>query len=413
MLLQVISQSNADASEIQKFVSVDEDYYYIGSYGALVSPVSVWHKGATYITGTLDASTNNAPVILKWEDSTLEFNDSVGTIDNFDVLEHSHPSILIIDDYIYIFQVNGHDQDIKVWKSNSQEDISAFTLHHTILGDFNYCNPRLLDDGRVVILSREGYPDFTHQIAISAANDYTSWTLKDLTATDFVANDVRHYPSHPYMYGSNSWHYIGISLRDENTSPNGIETYFGQAIYKTQDFITFYSLDENFSKNIDVSGALTRSEIETNLMIVGTNAAQTTYVGPMQFIVVNDVCYSKYYDNTANYFKFLKVDTDGTITTYPCNIPNLDTTINFSYKFSMWYNGSNIVISTSLGIYAINLSLNNLQLKRLYTEDGEDNTPQAVSFPFNLDAVSGSYLFGGSTTEGVFPYYITSDKFLI
>lgn len=411
LLPYIINLSNTD--ELVKDVSYNQEYYWVGGYGALVTPNSVWYNGATYITGTLDADANNAPVIFKWKNDVLEYNGSVGTIDNADILEHSHPAILIIDGYIYIFQVNGHNEDIKIWKSDTQEDISSFTLHHTITGDFSYCNPKLLTDGRVVILNRNGWSDFEQIFQISDVDDYTTWTNRTATASDFLANDVRHYPSHPYMYGSNTWHYFGISLRDENTTPNGIATYFGQAIYKTQDFETFYSLDEVFSKNIVSSGGLTRSEIETNLMVVGSNTAQTTYVMPLQFIVIDDVVYSRYYDNAASYFKFMKIATDGTITTYDCDIPNVSTTINFGYKIFIWYNGNNLVITTDKDIYVSDLNFSNVQFYNQYAYSGETDAVQVVSLPYNLDEVINNYLLGGTTTEGVFPYFITSDKFLL
>src|SRR5690606_10616275 len=122
--------------------------FYSGSYGNLCTPKSVWRNGATYITGYKDFSTNNSPVILRWKNGILEMEE-VGTIDFSDALQHQHPAVLIIDDYIYVFAVNGHGRPIKIWKSNSPDNISdGFTLHHTISGDFGYCNLRKLSDGR-------------------------------------------------------------------------------------------------------------------------------------------------------------------------------------------------------------------------------------------------------------------------
>ncbi len=392
-----------------KYVSFNDEYYYIGSYAALVSSKCIYYNGATYMTAQKDATTKNAPAIFKWKNGVLEYA-TVGAIDNADGLEHSHPAILEIQGYIYIFQVNGHGKDIKIWKSNTIDSITGgFTLHHTITGTFGYCNPRLLADGRVIIQSRETAnvaTQYGNILSISAIGDYTTWTNKVLTNPDFDVTLDRHYTSMPYTYGTNNWHYIGGTLRNEFNS-NAI--YTGQFIYKTQDFITYYSLDGLFSKNIDVSGNLTPSEIETNLMIVGTNQANN-YVHPLWFNVINDVTYSYYYDAATSYFRFMKTE-NGVITSYPCEILGLDTTPNLGFRMGILFNGFNLVIYTDKAVYACDMNFGNTQLIKKLVSDGELNPLLSYLIPSNLNEVSGDYLIGGSTTGGEFPYYITNNKF--
>ena len=112
-------------------------------------------------------------------------------------------------------------------------------------------------------------------------------------------------------------------------------------------------------------------------------------------------------DNSTNYYKFIKVDTSGNITFHDCAISGLNTDINFSYKFLMYYNGANIIVLTPSAIYAVSMDLSNQVLKSTYSG------AQAVAFPWNMHEVTGRYMFGGSTTEGQFPYYISEEKFYL
>jgi hypothetical protein len=417
MLYKKIPYVNTVQSEpMQKELATISNLYYSGSYGALVSTKSWYYKKATYVTGTESSATNNSPIILKYNHETqiLE-NVKVGTIDNYDSLEHSHPAIIIKNGAIYIYQVNGHGTDIKIWKSNVNESIAdGFTLHHTIPGNFGYCNPRLLNDGSVVLVSRltsSGSTVYSQVIAKSQPNDYTSWTVKQVTEADHAATGIRHYPSFPNIYGNNTWFYGGISLRHKDTPTGGDEDYFGQAIWKTQDFTTFYSLDGNWSKNIDVNGVITGSEIEANLMVAGTNSAPNKYIMPLQFIVVNDTIYSRYFEEADGYFRWMKIDPSGTINTYPIGIPNIDTTNNFSYKMNMNYNGNNLVILTNGKIYGLDLNFGNQTFFDQYKYDGETEPLDVAVLPYNFPDINEEYMIAGSTDSGNFPYILTSNKF--
>jgi hypothetical protein len=398
-----------------KEVEAYEDHNYSGSYGALVTPKSVYYNGATYLTARKDSDSKNSPLIIKYSNGQVE-TASVGTIDNSDPLQHAHPAVIVKDGEIYVFSVNGHGQDIKIWKSNVNESITdGFTLHYTIVGKFGYCNPRLLPDGRIVILIRltatGDVNNYAQAFLISAVNDYTTWTEKQTTYPNHNSTKNRHYPSAPYYYGTNSWYYFGISLRNESQGVGG-EDYFAQAIYKTQDFSTFYNLAETWSKNVDVDGVMTAQEIEDNLTLVGTKDLPNMYVKPMQFIVVNDVVYNCFYDKDSGYFKFMKID-GATRTDYPCQITGIDTTANFSYKMRIYYNGNNLVIFSGGNIYGLDMNFDNLNYFDQYYASGDSNSLDTAMIPTNFDEVSGVYLLAGSTEQGVFPYIETDEKFTI
>lgn len=411
-MLQHLINLNDDG--LFKEIELFTDLYYSGSYGNIVSPKNVWHNGSTFITGYKSSATNNSPVILQYKNGEV-FYAEVGVIDNFDPLEHAHPALLVLDGYVHVFQVNGHGQDIKIWKINNPEDVrDGFTLIFTIPGKFGYCNPRLLSDGRVIILSRitNDTVDVNYSQIFTINNipgDLTSWTNIRTTNVDYGASKNRHYPSALLQYGVNQWHYIGISLRNEN--PGSIETYFGQAIMKTKDFTTFYNKDETFSKNIDVNGVLTPTELESHFMIIGSHSEVENYVLPKWSIVINDTVYGRCIRN--GYIEFYKIDLAGNLTFYPCAIPDIDLTENFSYKLEINYNGNNLIIKVGGVLYGCDFNFENITFLEQYIFEGEENKALSALLPYNLNEITGKYMFGGGITPGVFPYFITDDKFLI
>lgn len=413
MIHQIISQ-NTNYLDFQYRISeAISDVLYTGSYGGLVTPKCVFHKGDTYMTGT-DDNTNRNPVLFRYrqsDDSVVGVD--VGTIDNFDPLFHQHPSIFIKEDFIYIMMVNGHGQDIKIWKSNTTDIADGFTLFHTITGNFSYVDVYSKPNGSLYFLSRT-LGGMNHQIGVSDTEDYTSWTVTQITNPDFSTTDNRHYPNIPIPYGNNDWFYFCINLRNETNTPTDTETYFGHAYYKTQDFETFYSLDETYSKNISIDGVFTPSEIETNLTYVGSTSDDRNYVGASWGCVINDEIYNAYYDSNISYWKFYKINALGVKTEFQCFIPNVQTTVNFSYNFSFYYNENNLIIRTSTRkFYTSDLSFNNQVEYFDITESSGEVLANATIPPYNFKDVSGKYLLGGATSSlGKFPYFITEDKFI-
>lgn len=401
----MIVEQNSDLFLFQEYTG-NSEIFYSGRYGALVYPKCVYHNGYTYLTCVLD-DINRDPILLRYgngETRTVQ----VGQIDNFDPLYHQHPSIQIINDFIYIFMVNGHGTDIKIWKSNTTDMTDGFRLHHTIIGFYGYCSTRLLKDGRVIILSRVTALNFAQVFMISAVNDYTSWTVRETTETEYATTDVRHYPSMPKHYGNNEWQYFGISLRNDTPAT---EVYFGQAIYKTKDYETFYSLDQSFKKNIVVDGELTPVEVENNLMILGSNTNSTTYVGTMNAIIINDVVYGSGFDSGV--WKFYKIE-NGTTTFFDCNLPNLPSEANFSYNLDHYYNGKNLIIFSKGVAYTSDFNYSQITPRFKYYNLGNPTGINIVAPPINYQDINENYLLVGSDKEvGVVPYYLTNERFEI
>lgn len=408
MLLQaIISQSTTTTEDnfIIEYYFGATNLYDSGRYGRIVAPKCTFHDGYTYLTGREDV-TNRDPILFRYKDGVVNSID-VGTIDNSDPLDHQHPAILIIANYIYIFMVDGHGKNMKIWKSNTTDMMDGFTLHREIIGNFGYCCPRLLSDGRVIIYQRYTTSGpvtlYSQGYLLSDVDDYTTWTEVQVTDADFSATDIRHYPSAIKHYGTNTYNYFGISFRYE---PN--EYYIGQAIHKTLDFETYSNLDETFSQDVTVT-PLDNTDLQDNFMIVGDLSANTTYVSVMSCIVINDVVYgSAVVSGVWKYYKIIA----GVTTFYDCDLPNLQTTSTAAYQIDMYWNGSNIVIFSKGKVYKSDLNFSNVEFQEQYYELAETSGVNLVQPPENFNEINADYMLAGSNLEiGVFPYIITNKKF--
>ncbi len=413
---------------IQFIANLVDDLLYEKTYNAtgitlsgykspLETPTCLWYNGATYWVGYKGFSTNHQAVIFKYKDGVIEHEDvGVGTATS-DVLLHCYPVLLIINGFLYVFQTDPHAAPIKIWKSDVAESITdGFTLHDTITGDFAYIGARLLSDGRVVILSRTDITnDYSHKISISDVDDYTSWTTNIITDADYGVNNTRHYTTAIQHYNVNEWHYFGITYRKDA----GDNPYVRQAIYKTKDYVTFYNLEETFSKDIVASGAITNAELETNFVIIGSISEDTTYTAGVNAVAIDDVLYNSQWNDALQKWQFMKIATDGTITYYDVPVSNIFYLENIIATIRILYNGNNLVflIFTDEGggvlgrkIYASDLNFDNFQfmydMRRVVPTDRK-------MMPYNLDEVNGTYIIGGGSVEDEVQFYETDNRFII
>lgn len=414
MILQQIIQQFSDAFFYRYgFTEEISDVIYSGLY-VQVAPKCWYYNGDTYFTAVTSEATRN-PVLYRYRSSDDSIvGVDVGTIDNTDPLNHQNPAIAVVDDFIYVLMVNGHGQDIKIWKSDTTDISDGFTLFHTITDfDFGYLHTYRRNNYQY-FLSRDTQSDFGSIVGKSADSSFVSWDVNRVTLAEKPTTGYRHYPYIPTPYNEDNWNYFSITLRNDNASsdPDQIFMYFGHAFYKTQDFVTYYSLDENFSKNVVSSGAITQSEVNSNLMYIGSESTDEDYTSHFQGCVINGVIYGSYVSQSINYHKFYKIE-NGVKTEYECNIPNLS--INpFSFNvLTILSNGNNLVIRVSGGdVYVCDFNFNNQSIA--YTvADNQIYPINAPIYPFNLDEVGEIYALGGQQVyTGAFPYIVTNDKFI-
>jgi hypothetical protein len=379
----------------------DADIDGSGFYGDLVSPKMIYVSPYTYVGAVRDNATRD-PVVLRYnatDDSVTTVN--VGGITFTDPLDHQHPALVWQGSRLYVFQTDGHGENMRIFQSDAADITSGFSAYHTILGDYRYCSLVHKDNGQVYIVTAgDNVSGYEQRILYSNGTDYTDWTEVVMTDPLNGTTGNRHYPVAPRIYGTNSWDYIGISLRQDTDS-----IFFGQAMYKTQDFDNIYTLDGTFVKQISVDGVLTETEIENNLMLAGTKSSTATYISPLSFCVINDVVYHTY-RNPGVAYVIAKID-GGTVTTQ-----NFQAT-GWSSGARPFYNGTNLVFNRARGrIIKMDTDLTNEEIAAYVWDYNNSVGANTAELPANLDDVSGKYIIGGNDGDvGTYPYYITTEVF--
>lgn len=378
-----------------------------------IYPQMYYYDGYTYQGATKNVS-NRDPILLRFNqrDNSVIHVD-VGTIDNFDPIFHQRPIPIEYNGFIYVIQVNGHGQDIKIWKSNTTDVADGFTLDTTISdNNYGYINLHKRSDDSIIIGSRlTTQTPYNYGHVLVRSSDWSTFSSVITTDPDYATTNHRHYMMLPLEYGTNTWLYVGIMSRNDSGNQ-----YFSQGYYKTQDFNTFYSLDETFNKNVASTTPVTDAEVETNFNIIGSTASDTVRVQASNGCVIDDVIYGSYFDNvTDNYWRFYKITGMGVKTEYECTIVGLDTdrVTDTNSAITITYNGNNLVWSFDGAIYTCDLEFNNQKLVFQATDtDGNDLTNNIYPMS-NIQDVNGRYaLFIGGGGVGTARYYITSDKFI-
>jgi len=400
------------------------EQFSVGLY-PLCSPICRWYNGATYTTGQRVDSTNNAPLIWKYKDGVLEYA-FVGTIANNDPLTHNHPAIIIdASGFIYLFVVDGHGEPIKIYKSDVAESIvDGWTLHHTIAGiQVGYIN--LNYRGGVVNIHTRNTgdaPQYSSRLLYSGTNDFTTWTDVNLTESQDGASEQyygRHYPQNVEHYGTNTWHYFAINARYDRPTA---EVYYAHAIIKTQDFATFYNLNETSNYDATVTN-ISHINLFTDYIVAGSLDTPLSAINGANYIVINDVVYGSYFDRLNDQFKFIRY-IGGTQTEYPCNLPirkGFPTTNINACVFR--YNGTNLVLQIRADdgykIAVCDLNFENQKVVLDLTDSVLGDSIDTAELPINMDEITGDWMLAGgdgfeeAATEGLFKYQILDTVFEI
>ena len=415
MILKTVIQQEISNAKRCFLDTSRNDVYWSGTWANHFSPTILWVNGATYALAT-KAEPNRSPLLYRYGNGQID-SVQVGTITKFDTTNLYHPksSIVYVDGHFYVGVINGHGEELLVFKSNTSNITDGFNLEATVNGEFGYISG-YYKDGRIVWLTRQTAPPngYYKRVIYSNINDYSTYT--NLQTTQGSTSFLRHYPTSPKLYGYNEWYYFCVGLRNGSSSPS---YYYNQVIYKTKDFETFYSLDENLSKNLSVS-PFTQSELDNELSVV-RNSSNTYNIGTPIGFVLNDVYYGSYWNEDDDYLRFFKYDSS-VRTDYPCYIPDLSQDQTEFRQLQLYYNGKNIVIVSSAlnKIYTCSLNFSNQQ--EVFDFSNQTELELSAGLPQNFDEVVGNYIICGkfdvsnvytpSPPVSNFPYIETQDKFI-
>lgn len=412
MILQIIEQDNQGINQSNnvRFYTENENLLGVANGVWQVYPMTIWDNSYTYIGATKDVL-NRDPILCRYDSITdTMVSVAVGTIDNFDPIFHQRPIPIVgVDDHVYVFMINGHGTQMKVWKSNTKDILDGFTLHHTTSrSDLGYLNIEQADNFRIKLGFRKttGSPNYGHIVARATDLNYNGFEFIDTTDPNYVSTNHRHYMMMPKEYGDNNWYYFGIMSRNDSGNQ-----YFAQGYYKTQDFVNFYSISEVFSKDVVSNGRITDVEVEANLNFFGSTASDTTKVQASNGFVLSDEIYGTYFNGVA--WKFYKINSSGLVTEYTDNI-GLDTDLtDVNRAINLTYNGKNIVYSYLQKIYTCDLDFSNQREVFEFIVPPSETLAVTTIFPLiNADKVIGNYALPANVAGNQFAYYVLNDKFI-
>lgn len=234
----------------------------------LYNPSSLWYNGKQYITWRRShISSDGEPVIAVWDGTNLTVrvvSEASGV-----ALNYHNNTTLIIDDsgYIYIV-IEQHGTAPQIYKSNSTENVSAFTKLTHDLG--------WLDYPKITYVSGQGFLAFgrtagTYHLKSAVSADAQTWTTWDMSAVTPEAGepDTRHYPYIGINWVKDGYAHVTVNKR----TYDGISLFLNVRGWKLKTPLdanmgkVWYNDQETFSKDISSSGVLTEVELNTNCLM--------------------------------------------------------------------------------------------------------------------------------------------------
>jgi len=383
-----------------------------GRFRDLTNPNMWFYNGSTYSVGFESNATNNQAWITKQTGYTLvNYEVGVGT-DGSEPLNHATPLIYINEatGYIYVIQNEYHVDRFKVYKSNSPEDISAFTLTGYFDTDGSYLSLIEWSGTTCVFTTRSGQATSGYDFNVITVDlDSPSGYDDDLCVEmSFATNSVRAYLISCNYYGTPTKRVYGHQSRTESTA-----VFYKISFLFSSDQENFFSLDGGHSEDI-ISAAISYANLETYYKIIGTDSDKTVNIAPPNLIQIDDDVYLSYASASDTM----------TINKYTYGSSGVQATYDLPYTFTiadnedayvyMYYDGTKIIGTAKISdsdtrLFTIQTDLTGfLEKTTLNIIDGA-----YLGLPWNMDDVTGNYLIVGRSvqdgTGGTVPYIITNN----
>lgn len=414
-------------NNLKRYNYFTTNYWLGGNFQNQTNKCTVFYNGDTYAVGYMDNSHDNKCFVFKYSNGTLtsnQFND--GTNPSAEPLNHPTPSIYIDNSgYIYLVQNQFHVYPFRVWKSDSPEDITAFTQLSDFGTSLAYLGLIKQDNSTCWFISRKGGSgDYTQAVINVDLSNPSTYTQTQITATDW-SNSVRHYPLLPHRYGTSSYYVGGIAHRIDGTI-----RYFKTSLWVTTDLDEFHSIDLGFSKSVSGSGTITPTELENNYRAVGTDFDRTISVSDCRLIQVDNDIFLCWVDNEETYKINKYTIGTGLVKTFtiPLSIYFDAADGGGGYNFTyMWYNGTDIVFScgTYANIcqtYTIDTDLTSINYQVTNYDERGTGYGLYIGYPWNLNDIQqgqeymvfgrSRILSGGAADYGNVTYSISKDKYI-
>lgn len=230
--------------------------------------------GKYYFVGMGRTDVGRDPFVYKYNATTnqieQEFRVEMGAVDN----EDTHRKAVINIDAsgnIYLVaetlqpEINLHGTNLEVYKTTTPYDLSSFELLSTITGRFAY--PTIHVNGSNIFITARG----SDSTVTFLRGEYWMYRSTDGGETFDAGRAI--YDSgdeQKVAYFQRLHDYSGNMYYVLNERDNDLENWRYVALIKSTDGITFTNAQESFSKNVDVDGAITRTNMTASCTIGGS-----------------------------------------------------------------------------------------------------------------------------------------------
>lgn len=357
---------------------------------ALCGPQAYYSNGNTYFTtaektGGLSRQGN----IYRYnhDAKTLTGPTRLGIINPGQTDNHQIPSVIAFNDTVVTAEENGHQTYISIKRSNSLG--ASYSQVSTIGTVQNVPN--------AVATSAFGYPtpyrkgsdlymfvryQYNEGSYFKSTDRGTTWGSKVAICT---MNPAGYTPPGGFYYNTNYWNYFSlvapgsdgrchyfVSLRNADGSFNApvVQVYY---LY-SDDMVTWKNVSGSFSKNVSVSGKVTREEMDANCVWEPTTGVTDDYVifeaGVVAGGEVHTICKS-----SGTNYKYIK-SSGGSIVRKLLPFTDID----LRERKGIWVNPSNTNEVQVWGTVNDNVT-GKPQAARWQTTDGGDNWTLMETLP--------------------------------
>jgi hypothetical protein len=181
---------------------------------------------------------------------------------------HLHATMVIDDEgYIYTCVESSHNSSIKIYKSDNPEDITSFTQINTLTGSYAYPRMDFTENGRLVIIARNGF----YKLTLAYSDDKgSSFTVTDLTTQFNPSDEFWMYAVSVYARKEQGIHIL-LNYRANDAADRGYPNlyhFYSKDGINWGDAVHFQTNGESgFMKDVS-SAPITKEEADHNYAVI-------------------------------------------------------------------------------------------------------------------------------------------------
>lgn len=277
-------------------------------------PAAAYYNNKTYVVW--QAGTGFDPYIIYYDHSSGEWSQAYQVASNpLSADDHGAPCVLIDNNgYVHVFY-GCHNSALKHAKSNSPEDISAFTVQANVTSNASYPKP-IRDGNDIYMFYRKSAGGAAYPECYRKSPDNGSTWGAENTIINSPAAGGRVYVGHVERTGSEihlAWCYAS----------NGVDRYNIYHAYLNTSDGKMYAMD-----GTDLGTTITEAEANTDCKVVDSGADDASF--PSLHLDASGFPWLIYVKGSGVSFDFYHTRWNGAAWTAPVSITSTDHLQNYS-----------------------------------------------------------------------------------